>query len=701
LRDISTEIFRPQFHFLEGCPMTKVMKTKSGAYRTTTKTRQEISSELQALIEPFGWKVNSGLVPQLQAAELDAVATWLDDPWTKTPLTVWGLISMPNSHWIKFFKNQNDAMAILSTVFTDRGEFAPDRKDAVARLIDHIGESGHTETRFGSLFVEAAPELRIWFGRKAGKPPDLFGNGAWNAIQALIGVPRIDEAEQSPAAVEKPKSTSRKTGGKPAAKSVTRLSDMIRQDATTTLETVPLSSIVPAAENHRKTFDADKLQELAESIRQHGILQPLLLRCRPDADPPYEIIAGERRYRAAKLAGLEQVPAQIVERDGLLASLAMLEENIRREDLNPIERANAIRTLMETFGLKQAEVGKMIGVSQGQVSNELRLLSLPKTLQMEVASGAIAPTLVRSVLPYTELPNVVETMTAKMIAGDESAQTEESIQSYLRASILESSRSMEFLDQWQPYQDPKPNVRHFENVSKADLKALQVSKVDAVHDWEGQERAFNLELFDELNAGPLAERKAQHAAWKKANKPATQKSKDEPKNDAVYYPKKWAVENAIANKLTELLANAIESSKDKTAVLRVVVTLTAICEGQIADELGEGSFVPHAQARKILDKLSGSVADIHETLRQACVAALRGDTINLTVEEAYCYAAPLGLKLWEHWTVTDDLMAALTDAGRAEFSDKEPGFIPDFLRPFFSLVPDAPANGKVKKSKAA
>jgi ParB family transcriptional regulator, chromosome partitioning protein len=176
------------------------------------------------------------------------------------------------------------------------------------------------------------------------------------------------------------------------------------------LAVVAVDEIESDPENDRKTFDKAELQELADSIKQHGILQPILvgLRSGSQFELRFLIVAGERRWRAAKMAGLKEVPAQITDRDGLQVSLARLDENLKRVDLSPIEKAQALKRLMDAHGLTQKEVGEAVGVQQGQVSNMLRLLNLPESLKKLVADGKIAPTFIRAILPYCDLPAVMD-----------------------------------------------------------------------------------------------------------------------------------------------------------------------------------------------------------------------------------------------------------------------------------------------------
>lgn len=136
----------------------------------------------------------------------------------------------------------------------------------------------------------------------------------------------------------------------------------------------------------RKDFDQEKLLELADSIRQHGVVQPILLRQKGER---YVIVAGERRFRAARLAGLEKVPAIVKDLDEAQVMEVALIENLQREDLNPIEEAAAIRFLMQQHDLTQEEVSKRLSKSRPAIANSLRLLTLPEPVQAYLRNGKL------------------------------------------------------------------------------------------------------------------------------------------------------------------------------------------------------------------------------------------------------------------------------------------------------------------------
>ncbi len=146
--------------------------------------------------------------------------------------------------------------------------------------------------------------------------------------------------------------------------------------------------IEPNRDQPRKQFDEAALYELAESISQHGVLQPLLVR--PVNDGTYQIVAGERRWRASRLAGLTEVPVVIKDlTDKQVAEIALV-ENLQRENLNPMETANGFKELSDKYGYTQEEVSKIIGCSRSAVANALRLLSLPGEVQSMVSDGTLS-----------------------------------------------------------------------------------------------------------------------------------------------------------------------------------------------------------------------------------------------------------------------------------------------------------------------
>ena len=159
---------------------------------------------------------------------------------------------------------------------------------------------------------------------------------------------------------------------------------------------LPLHKVEPNAGQPRQDFDEEELASLADSIATHGIVQPLTVRQLPSGY--YQIIAGERRWRAARLAGLHEVPAVVIEADDKKTMELALIENLQRQDLNPVEEAMGYQTLMEDYGLTQEETAKRVGKSRPAVANALRLLALSPEVLEKVRSGQLSAGHARAVL---------------------------------------------------------------------------------------------------------------------------------------------------------------------------------------------------------------------------------------------------------------------------------------------------------------
>ncbi len=162
------------------------------------------------------------------------------------------------------------------------------------------------------------------------------------------------------------------------------------------VEMIRIEDVEPNRDQPRKSFDDAAMEELAESIRQHGVLQPII--ARPAIGGSYIIVAGERRWRAARLAGLDEVPVIVREMDERQSAQLALIENLQREDLNPMEEALAIRQLMELYDFSQEQVAEKLGKSRPDIANKLRLLGLPDDIREYVAQGRISAGHARALL---------------------------------------------------------------------------------------------------------------------------------------------------------------------------------------------------------------------------------------------------------------------------------------------------------------
>lgn len=170
------------------------------------------------------------------------------------------------------------------------------------------------------------------------------------------------------------------------------------ESAATAATTLRIADIEPRSDQPRKTFEHEALEHLADSIGQFGVIQPIVVRENKNLEGSYEILAGERRWRAAKMAGLSEIPAVILEGDDLKAAQVAVIENVQRQDLNPIEEALAYQTLLDGFHLTQEEVSKQVGKSRSAIANLLRLLDLPDEALEMVKSGKISAGHARALL---------------------------------------------------------------------------------------------------------------------------------------------------------------------------------------------------------------------------------------------------------------------------------------------------------------
>ena len=162
------------------------------------------------------------------------------------------------------------------------------------------------------------------------------------------------------------------------------------------VQEIKISLIDPKSGQPRKNFEPEALAQLADSISAHGVLQPILLRAM--GNDRYQIIAGERRWRASKLAGLNEIPAIVLDKDELAAAQIALVENIQRENLNPIEEAMAFRSLATEYGMTQEDLSRQVGKSRSAIANALRLLDLPDEVLSFVASGDLSAGHARTLL---------------------------------------------------------------------------------------------------------------------------------------------------------------------------------------------------------------------------------------------------------------------------------------------------------------
>ncbi len=213
---------------------------------------------------------------------------------------------------------------------------------------------------------------------------------------------------------------------------------------------LPISQVQPGLNQPRKRFDEETLADLADSIRVHGVIQPLTVRRLSSGY--YQIIAGERRWRAAKLAGLSEVPAVVIEADDKKVMELGLIENLQREDLNPIEEANGYLVLMRDYGLTQEEVSKRVGKSRPAVANAIRLLDLPDPVRQLLEEGRLTAGHARAILSAPS-GSFQRTLAQRVVEEDLSVRQTEALARRMAKSAAEDGKETKEEDPYRIYRD--------------------------------------------------------------------------------------------------------------------------------------------------------------------------------------------------------------------------------------------------------
>ena len=209
--------------------------------------------------------------------------------------------------------------------------------------------------------------------------------------------------------------------------------DVMKTESSGSLS-LPISQVETCSSQPRKRFDDESLQELADSISQHGIIQPLTVR--KLSSGYYQIIAGERRWRAARLAGLQEVPVIVIEADDRKAAELAMIENLQREDLNPMEEAAGFQALIESYHMTQDEAAQRVGKSRSAVTNALRLLGLTPSVRKLVEEGKLSAGHARALVPLS--PSLQESAANAIVSGGLSVRQTEALVKRLSAEKIEA-----------------------------------------------------------------------------------------------------------------------------------------------------------------------------------------------------------------------------------------------------------------------
>ena len=244
--------------------------------------------------------------------------------------------------------------------------------------------------------------------------------------------------------------------------------------------TLPISQVEPGLNQPRKRFDPESLEELRQSIEVHGIIQPLTVRRLSTGY--YQIIAGERRWRAAKAAGLAEVPAVIIEADDRKVMEIGLIENLQREDLNPAEEARGYRVLMEEYGLTQEQLAQRMGKSRPAVANTLRLLALPEEIMTMLEEGTLSAGHARAILGAPSPALQVE-CAKKVVENQLSVRQTEALVKVMSKPAPEKPARPE----------DKDNIQIYLDALEKDLSGLLGRKVKIAH--KGKKGKIELEYY--------------------------------------------------------------------------------------------------------------------------------------------------------------------------------------------------------------
>ena len=222
------------------------------------------------------------------------------------------------------------------------------------------------------------------------------------------------------------------------------LNFIVEQSAQPQVEMVPLDKISANPQQPRKTFRDEGLAELAGSVREYGVLQPIILQ---DSGGTYTIIAGERRFKAARMAGLERIPAIVRTVESKEAALIALIENVQREDLNFLEEARAYRKLMEDFGLTQGELAEKVNKQQSTISNKIRLLTLPEDIQQQLLDSRLTERHARALLRLTDDEDRKQVMERVVANGFNVKQTEKLVEDVLakKEAVWRKQRTVNYI----------------------------------------------------------------------------------------------------------------------------------------------------------------------------------------------------------------------------------------------------------------
>lgn len=436
---------------------------------------------------------------------------------------------------------------------------------------------------------------------------------------------------------------------------------------------VAIDRIIPT-NNPRKQFDPEALQQLAKSIATHGVLQALLVRP-AGPDGRHELIAGERRLRASKLAGRKTVPVRIVDKTDLASAAARLEENLTREDLNAIEEALGYQDMLDRFsdqGVTQKSLGEQIGRSQAHISNRLRLLKAPKQWQERLIAGEVTDHHLWELIPFAEKPAVLEFLDNRLkreYAGK--VPDPKRFRSLLQTAVRDASRPLK------SYWYTSPEGKNWGDIdlkpTPAQVDELDVFEVKFDHGYK-ERHCWNIACWEKLvTAQQQRKREREAAAAEKAEKKggkvsaAEQRKKDE-KAQAVYAKKLFRYKVAwLQRSLVDRLSDS-ERQPSFNTLVGWVTFFAATPEGvhsrnmvfeeklSTVDDLTDTTQVMRSIAKRDLQAL------LIDLLRQWVSLGFDGNCPDIHPETILALADQAGIDIKKEWQLDREFLEIHTRA---------------------------------------
>lgn len=444
-------------------------------------------------------------------------------------------------------------------------------------------------------------------------------------------------------------------------------------------------NLISIKHNDRTEFDQKSIDTLAASIKERGLDNAITVREKSPGDGTgWELIAGERRLRACRQLKLERVRVRVIEADDKSADLLRLEENMLREDLNQIERAAGLKRYIELHGESQTAVAKRFGMTQGQLSNLLRLLQLPEFWRDTIAAGQIGHTIVRDVLlPWTHRPAVLEFVQSKLLGSAKPIEDIErfDLDGWIQDAIVSLSRSITRRTH-HPWETISKEACCFKYDDAKHRKLLDVS----------EDRAWNLEEWSKLNEPARAKaidkqkelkaKQKQAATAHPAGSVGPALKGKQPKNTPPF--DSFKLKRALTGQLVQEFADAINPKKQKATILQVFAFTAVLFP--ITNAISEdGEFLEESD---VIDRLASHREDLPTFAAALLQKWLRSEEARYDVNCAGAIirlAELLPFDLLHSWKPTDEVLEAYSDDSLIAFAHDHEA---DHTKPRGELIPE-------------